>query len=110
MRSAVLVVLLGCSSASMTSSKGGVTVELSGVTLADDCGGGGRPPPSPTMIASQGGAADSPRGEMAKQASCAKGENCNLGNVGGCDQTSMQLVFKSTEKASVKVKRVELLD
>ncbi len=114
MRSAILLVMVGCGSAASTSSsKGDVSVELSSVTLADDCGTSGNPPPPPTQVAGKEAAAervaDGPA-NMVAQGSCAKGANCNFARSRGCDQTSMQLAIKSGDALGVRVKKVELLD
>jgi hypothetical protein len=82
-----------------------VAVELSAVTLADECG---RPPPPAVKFAQPPGkpAPSTP----AVAARCA-GPNCNFR--GSCEQTSMQLAIHSqpgTKPTVLKVKKVELLD
>ena len=119
MRSVILLMLVGCGSTPSTSSaKGGVSVELSSVTLADDCGDRGSPPPPPSQLAAAGSGKMTDEQKRAAEAesanmvagSCAKGANCNFARSRGCDQTSMQLAFKSGDAAGVHVKKVELLD
>jgi hypothetical protein len=113
MRSAILLVLVGCGSSASSSSKGDVSVELSSVTLADDCGDSGNPPPPPAQLAAAGSGkmtdSEKAAAEMVS-ASCAKGANCNFARSRGCDQTSMQLAIKSGDALGVRIKTVELLD
>jgi hypothetical protein len=106
------------------STKDGVTVELASVTLASDCGGYGAPPPPPQVMAlaekkeqreANEWVPDSKTsaGAAASQPYCAPGAACqSAGSVyrGGCQQTSMQLYFKTLAPAVVKIKTVELLD
>jgi hypothetical protein len=86
-----------------------VGVELAAVTLADDCGDQ-EPAPQATTQAPATPAAGAPM----PADSCAPGHDCG-GSFArhACEQTSMQLAFKASagaKSATVRVKRVELLD
>jgi hypothetical protein len=101
-----------------------VAVEISGVTLADDCGDAAPPPARPAIApAAKAASVDaseprqsqsrSPRGPSA--GGCADPSNCHGPSVPHheCEQTSMQLSLRGTAgpgPTTVKVKQVELLD
>lgn len=118
MRVALLLALIACSG--NRSSKDGVTVELASVTLANDCGSYGAPPPPPSVMASReapsrqaGAAAQESAASMAADQDISAAEAVpgrSRLHRGGCQQTSMQLYFRASAPASVKVKKVELLD
>jgi hypothetical protein len=101
----------GCWSSSKpgpTAQRGGVTVDLAAVTLAEDCGDDFAAPP-PAASASQ---ASMPKmaGDVA-QGSCLEGSECG-GGARACEQTSMQLAVRSTSDAPtiIRIKHVELVD
>lgn len=76
--------------------KAQVGVELTAVTLADDCGGTAPyTAPDTKTKAKSALKSDAARGARAKRR---------------CEQTSMQLAITSTAAASIKVKSVELFD
>ncbi len=86
-------------------------VELASVTLADDCGDVGRPPPPPATPAIQPQAPAMPAASE-PAARCA-GPDCANHLRRACDQTSMQLALAAavaTTPTVVAVKKVELLD
>jgi hypothetical protein len=102
-----------------------ITVELSSVTLGDDCNLPAPPPPKtkfakpPAARADADPDADPPGlsqdrrapGGGAAHGKCA-GPNCNVGRR-ACQQTSMQLALTaqaSAKQTTIKIKRVELLD
>ena len=85
-----------------------VGVELAAVTLADDCGD-----PEPAVPAARAPAKSAPADAPMAAESCAAGQNCGGFARDECEQTSMQLAFKASagaKSATVRVKRVELLD
>jgi len=86
-----------------------VTVDLTAVTLADDCGGTPpwEPPAAPTRKADID---DSPKSKSEKQdQSLAKGKSATKRR---CEQTSMQLSVASSDgkPTKVTVKKVEMFD
>ncbi|HEU0035038.1 MAG TPA: hypothetical protein VFQ53_30640 [Kofleriaceae bacterium] len=81
------------------------SVELAGVTLADDCDGSAEPPARPGTVA-RAAAAD----QGISAGGCADPSNCHGPTQPPCQQTSMQLSVKTTEAATVRIKKVELLD
>ncbi len=104
-----------------------VAIELSGVTLGDDCGAAAPPPAQPGRLASAdslhapsaGGrapSADSARAPAATSAgACADPRNCHGPALAdqACEQTSMQLSLRATRgpgPTTIRVKQVELLD
>ena len=101
--------------------QGDVTVELSSVTLGDDCGGGWAPPPpanrpaQPAAPARQ--APPAPPSVVAPSeapADCAQGDDCGGGGrYQRCQQTSIQLALHAAGSSSptpIRIKKVELLD
>jgi hypothetical protein len=102
-----LAALAGCGGKAPA---GGVAVELAGVTLADECGTGARPPKPPNTVAERVQRdMDKPAASMAK---CA-GPNCGGSYAPqACEQTSMQLSLRSAvgTPTTIHVKQVELLD
>jgi hypothetical protein len=109
MRSPLLLLVIGCGSGPL-SNKDGVAVELGSVTLADDCGDHGyiAPPAEPSKELKEAQVTE--KAAMADVASCPKDADCGHSGALSCNQTSMQLSFKAAAPATVKVKRVELLD
>jgi len=117
---ACLLVLVACGG--NRSTKDGVTVELASVTLANDCGNYGAPPPAPQVMAqaelkreaaSERAASQDVAGAAASVVACPPGDDCQSAGRArgyGCQQTSMQLYFKALAPTVVKVKTVELLD
>ncbi len=113
--------LAGCG---ISEAKGGneVTIDLSAVTLGDDCGPPPPPPPvqqpvAPAKLARRPATpgvvapSEAPFDAAAPAARCAPGVRCGGG--GGCNQTSMQLSITAaagTKPTTVKVSKVELLD
>jgi hypothetical protein len=99
-----------------------VGVELSSVTLADDCGDNGPnikplPPPGNTKAVNQDPAPKEAASERRAPASdiaagaCAEGANCGGPGPRQCESTSMQVSIKGNgQKTKIKVKQVELLD
>ena len=86
-----------------------VVVQVSSVSLADDCGASATPasPPAAEMAAS---ARMKPGGSFAAQ-DCARGADC--GHLGGCQQTTMQLALEAGAEGGVTevhVDKIELLD
>jgi hypothetical protein len=108
----LIALLAGCWSASQTTetpkpAELDVRVELAAVTLGDDCGDSAVLPP-PVASAKP---SDIPVGPGAA-APCMQNMPCG-GYHARCDQTSMQLSLKAAlgdAPATVKVKKVELLD
>ncbi len=115
MRTALLLALVACSG--NRSSKDGVTVELASVTLANDCGDYGAPPPPPQVMAQaevkrEAANQDVAAGAAASETYCPPGAACRAARAqrSGCQQTSMQLYFRAQAPTIVKIKTVELLD
>lgn len=116
---------LGCTKQTSTTDQGvappkapDVTVELSGVTLGDDCGSGWTPPPptnrppAPATPAPATPAAVAPS-RTAPAGDCAPGDDCGGGGRYQCRQTSVQLSLQArgtTSPTPIKLKKVELLD
>jgi hypothetical protein len=103
--------------------QGDVIVELSGVTLGDDCGTGWTPPPPAPMPTPSKAPAES-RSQVAPQrrapggpaamapADCAE-PGCGGGHNRACQQTSIQLALRATGTTAptpIRIKKVELLD
>lgn len=92
-----------------------VMVELSAVTLGDDCGTPPPPPAKPPQNAKPARAA-APSSMVAPSeapADCAEGQNCGGGRYNNCHQTSIQLAMEGRGTGApvqVRVKKVELLD
>lgn len=95
-----------------------VTIELSSVTLADNCptptvqppppSGFAKPPPSKPAQSSE----TEPAPNVAR-GSCARPPCPSIGRSRACEQTSMQLSFAAqagTKQTTIQIKRVELLD
>jgi hypothetical protein len=92
-----------------------ITIELSSVTLADNCptpavqppppGGFAKPPPAQTQRESQ-------TQPQAARGSCARPPCPSIGRSRACEQTSMQLAFSQAgaKQTTIQIKRVELLD
>ena len=105
--------------------QGDVSVELSGVTLGDDCGGSWTPPPPAgpkTATAESSRDAEAPSVAPRRRApgspaaiapaECA-GPDCGGNHYRGCQQTSIQLALHATGTTGatpIKIKKVELLD
>ncbi len=128
------VALLGCSKAAPTAGPHDrpepgvapmrgpeISVELSGVTLADDCPDGqptkAVPPPVITASAGAAPAAKQAAGSLvaqdsARSAAVCAGPDCQMPppSAAACEQTSMQLAVRSSEATQLVVKKVELLD
>lgn len=111
MRHAIIVALAvtGCSKSFTSSTASGVSVELAGVTLADECGDSGPPPKPPGIVAKR-----APVGQDkvdAMEPPC-HGSDCRQAHAAACDQTSMQLAMRSSASAAmtIHIKQVELLD
>lgn len=116
--SLLLAVSFGCTKAGSSSDEGvgakppprpqsDVSVELSGVTLGDDCGGSWTPPPPAKRPAKQA----APATPSVAAADC-EPPGCEGGR-GVCQQTSIQLALHATGTGSpipIRIKRVELLD
>jgi len=100
--------------------QGDVSVELSGVTLGDDCGG--TPPANPPKPSKTAAAAPAEPASLAPPARRAPGTpsavaaDCAEPGCGGgyaCQQTSIQLALRATGTSAatpIQIKRVELLD
>lgn len=102
---------------------GDVTIELAGITLGDDCGGGWTPPPPATAttppastatvsVAPATPAVVSPSRGPAAPSKCAAGADCG-GYTRACQQTSVQLAMQAkggTTPTTIRIKKVELLD
>jgi hypothetical protein len=90
---------------------GDVSVELSSVTLGDDCDADWTPP-APAKPAATQAAPASPA--MRAAASCPQGVDCGGGRARGtCRQTSIQLALQATgtsDPTPIRIKKVELLD
>ncbi len=110
MRAAVLALLAACGGS--TSDKGGILVELASITLADDCGDFGyMPPPSKPALEPRHEEKAASGDVAASEAYCPPGAKCRSSSPGrSCAQTSMQLAFSAPTVATVKIKKVELLD
>jgi hypothetical protein len=121
----LLLALGACSSSSSSSStsnrtSGGqppaVNVELSGVTLAEDCGDAApaRVAP-PKEVEAESKSASQPRMQQERDiaaGACADPSNCD-GPRRGCTPTSMQLAVRAPSDAkptTIRIKKVELLD
>jgi hypothetical protein len=104
----LLAALAGCQTVDANPSKD-VSVELSSVTLGDDCG---NPPPPPPATKKPAPPREAPASQT-PQAPCPVGAT-NCGRAPRhCDQTSMQLSIKApagTKPTTIKIKKVELLD
>ena len=88
-----------------TAPKPATRIELTSVTLADDCGGA--PPWSPPVrIAKAEAKSDEDVGPQTK----AKGDMKGARAKRRCEQTSMQLAILAGDAANVQVKSVELFD
>ena len=101
----LLVALAGCAPADANPTKD-ITVELSAVTLGDDCA----VVPSNPKPAKPSRAAPSTPAVRAPADAC-DGPGC--GGYSRCDQTTMQLSIKApagTKPTAIKIKKVELLD
>lgn len=95
-----------------------MTVELSSVTLADNCptptvqppppGNFAKPPP----VQQTKSESDTEPAPKAARGSCARPPCPSIGRSRACEQTSMQLVFSDGPSVGtpIKIKRVELLD
>ena len=96
--------------------KGDVTVELSGVTLGDDCGASWTPPPPvnrPASPAKAAAASESMQDPAAAPARRPPGTAPAQYAPSYCQQTSIQLALHATGTSAptpIKIKKVELLD
>jgi len=114
------VALTGCSSISEAKRMKEVTVELSSVTLADNCAPVPPAPPAPPAKPAPGQPAapsrvaqDPARPGTPAAVSVADPRCASTGCGRHCEQTSMQLSIKAEPGAkptTIKVKKVELLD
>lgn len=104
---------------------GDISVELSGVTLGDDCGASWTPPPPTNRPAPKTagapsapseavtGMAPSRRAPDSPSAVAADCEGPNCGGYRACQQTSIQLALHAagiTTATPIRIKKVELLD
>jgi hypothetical protein len=111
-----VIALAGCSSTSQAKVPGEITVELSSVTLGDDCAPVTPPaskpaPAQPAKIAKTSPATPASPSVVAPGDAAARCAGPSCGR--HCDQTSMQLAIQTqpgTKPTTLKVKRVELLD
>jgi hypothetical protein len=90
------------------------TIELTAVTLADDCGGTPpySAPPAPVKTATAAGQSSEPKAK-AKADSAREDEDISARGARAkrrCEQTSMQLAITAPNAGSIKVKSVELFD
>jgi hypothetical protein len=106
---------------------GDLTVELSGVTLGDDCGASWTPPPpaAPRTAAATEPPSEAPSAAPMRRAApstvapseapagaCPVGDDCGR-HYRACQQTSIQLALHATATTGatpIKIKKVELLD
>lgn len=89
-----------------------VMVELSAVTLGDDCGGNVPPPPKPAKAPSRAAPPGAMVAPSEAPADCG-GPDCGGGRYNHCHQTSIQLAMEGRGTGApvpVRVKKVELLD
>jgi len=92
-----------------------VNVELSGVTLADDCGDVTTrvPPPSPPPSTKDAKVAKPSAAESISAGGCADPSNCHGPTQPPCEPTSMQLSLRApadAKAATLRITKVELLD
>ncbi len=110
--------------------QGDVIVELSGVTLGDDCGSGWTPPPpapppapmparpNPNEAPAEGASQMAPKRRAPGGPAAVAPADCAEPGCGGshhraCQQTSIQLALRATGTSAptpIRIKKVELLD
>jgi hypothetical protein len=91
-----------------------VSVELSGVTLADDCGDVTERVPPPSQPKAAAGSSTKPSAaESISAGACADPRNCHGPTQPPCEPTSMQLSLRApadVKATTLRITKVELLD
>jgi hypothetical protein len=105
MRPLFLIALAACAAGNADTGGKSIAVELSAVTLADDCAP--PPPPPATKVPGSPAVPSKTAPQDAPAAARCAGPNCGRSR---CDQTSMQLMITSAQATTIQVTKVELLD